>query len=90
MTFAGNWLNSFLASSNVLSAFDLVLITFDENEADTGDNQVFTAIQGQAVTSVGAQDGTTLSHYSVLATLEGNFGLGNLGKNDVTTNAFTL
>ncbi|KIM81495.1 hypothetical protein PILCRDRAFT_821283 [Piloderma croceum F 1598] len=90
VTFAGNWLKGFLASTSVTSHFDVVLVTFDETEAQTGPNHVYTAIAGKAVTNKGATVSTALTHYSVLATLEANFGLGNLGKNDVTATPFPL
>jgi len=65
-------------------------VTFDETEAQTGANHVYTAIAGKAVTNKGATVSTALNHYSVLATLEANFGLGNLGKNDVSATHFPL
>jgi hypothetical protein len=65
-------------------------VTFDENETQTAVNQVYTAIARRAVTNKGTTVSTALNHYSVLATLEANFGLGNLGKNDVSAMPFPL
>ena len=90
VTFAGNWLQGFLSSTSVTSHFDVVLVTFDENESQSAVNHVYTAIAGKAVTNKGFTDNTALTHYSVLATLEANFGLGNLGKNDVSATVFNL
>jgi hypothetical protein len=64
-------------------------VVFDEN-AGAVPNRVYAAIAGRAVTNVGTTDSTALTHYSLLATLEANFGLGNLGKNDVTARPFNL
>jgi hypothetical protein len=83
VTFAGNWLHTFLSSTGATSHFDVVLVTFDEDESDAPSNQVYTAIAGRAVTNAGTTDNTALNHYSVLKTLETNFGLGNLGENGV-------
>jgi hypothetical protein len=90
VTFAGNWLKGFLSSTNVASHFDAVLVTFDEDESHGAANQVYTAAVGKAVTKPGTTDKTALTHYSLLSTLEANFGLGNLGKNDVSAPKFTL
>jgi acid phosphatase len=90
VTFAGNWLKGFLASTGVTSHFDVVLVVFDEDAGGTTSNHVYAAIAGRAVTNVGTTDNTPLNHYSMLKTLETNFGLGNLGKNDVTATAFNL
>ena len=90
VTFAGTWLSSFLSSTNVISHFDVVLVTFDETESYFGANRVYTAIAGKAITNPGTIDRTALNHYSLLKTLETNFGLGNLGKNDVFATAFRL
>jgi len=90
VTFAGNWLSDFLSSTNVISHFDVVLVTFDESESLVGSNQVYTAIAGKAVTNIGTTDNTELNHYSVLATVEANLGLGNLGKNDASATTFSI
>lgn len=89
VTFAGNWLHNFLASTGATSHFDVVIVLFDEDSGTTI-NHVYAAIAGRAVTNVGTTDNTALNHYSLLKTLETNFGLGNLGKNDVTATAFSL
>ena len=89
MTFAGNWLKGFLASTPVTSHFDVVMVTFDE-DSGTVPNHIYTAIAGRAVTNVGTTDSTALNHFSLLKTLENNFGLGNLGKSDVSATPFSL
>ncbi|KIM39457.1 hypothetical protein M413DRAFT_446962 [Hebeloma cylindrosporum] len=89
VTFAGNWLKNFLATTPVLTTFDVVMVTFDEN-AGASPNKVYTAIAGKKVTTAGVTDSTALNHFSLLKTLENNFGLGNLGKSDVTATPFTF
>jgi hypothetical protein len=49
--------------------------------------QVYTALVGPVVTSTTA-DATGYTHYSILKTIENNWGLGNLGKSDVSATAF--
>ena len=63
---------------------------FDEDAGGTTSDHIYAAIAGRAVTNVGTTDNTALNHYSLLKTLENNFGLGNLGKNDVTATPFAL
>jgi hypothetical protein len=65
-------------------------VLFDEDSGDTTTNHIYAAIAGKAVTNIGTTDSTALNHYSLLKTLETNFNLGNLGKNDVTATAFSL
>ena len=89
VTFAGSWLSGFLASTGATSHFDVVIVLFDEDSGTTI-NHIYAAIAGKAVTNVGTTDNTALNHYSVLKTLEMNFGLGNLGLNDVTATPFSL
>lgn len=88
VSFAGQWLSGFLKSTSLLSHYDVVLVTFDESETYLPPNSVYTAIAGRAV-KAGKNDSTALTHYSVLATLEKNFALGNLGQNDATATPFT-
>jgi hypothetical protein len=90
VTFAGKWLQGFLFSTSVTFHFDVVLVTFDENESQSAVNHVYTANARKAVTNKGFTDNVALAHYSLLATLETNFGLGNLGKNDVSAKVFNL
>ncbi len=71
----------------------LVVVTFDEADfeaawdpSDTykytydGPNQVYTVLLGDTI-EPGSREGAH-NHYSVLRTIEENFGLGSLGKND--------
>ncbi|MEM7156332.1 MAG: alkaline phosphatase family protein [Myxococcota bacterium] len=69
----------------------LVVVTFDESDflkkfdagkkyTYDGPNQVYTVLLGDMI-EPGVQDGA-YNHYNLLRTIELNFGLGDLGKND--------
>lgn len=73
----------------------LIVVTFDEADFDAvgydtsyeGPNQVYTVLLGDMI-----QPGTTYNvphnHYSLIKTIEKNYGLGDLGKNDKDANWF--
>jgi len=62
----------------------LIVLTFDENETYGVENKVFTLLLGSAVPKhlKGTVDNTFYTHYSLLSTVEANWGLGNLGRHD--------
>ena len=75
----------------------LVVVTFDESdfEADyrpnlastyDGPNQIYTVLLGDRIRPGFEEEG--YNHYSLLRTIELNFGLGHLGKNDAGANWF--
>jgi hypothetical protein len=73
----------------------LVLLTFDESETYTIKNQVWALLLGDAIPESlrGTTDNTFYTHYSCLSTVQANWGLYNLGRQDVNTNysnVFTL
>jgi len=87
VTFASNWTRTFL--SNVLdnSKFNnntCVLLTFDENEIYPLENRVYSLLLGNAIPSnlTGTNDSTFYTHYSQLSTVQANWGLYNLGRQD--------
>ncbi|KAK3935752.1 phosphoesterase family-domain-containing protein [Diplogelasinospora grovesii] len=86
---ARNWLTPLLSNTNFNGGRTLVILTFDEGTT-TGTNQVYAALLGSAVPAakVGTTDGTMYNHYSLTKTVEDNWGLGNLGQNDVSAAAF--
>ncbi|RUS23449.1 phosphoesterase family-domain-containing protein [Endogone sp. FLAS-F59071] len=87
---ASKWLKGFLTPKLSEPNFitnTVVLITFDESETQSGPNQVYSALVGPVV-SVQGSDNTAYTHYSMLATIEENWGLGNLGQNDVDAIVF--
>ncbi len=77
----------------------LVVVTFDEADFDQnyetleawdgtydGPNQVYTVLLGDGIEPGIEVEG--YNHYSLLKTIEKNFGLGDLGKNDAESNWF--
>jgi hypothetical protein len=88
-TFLGEWVDYFLTPLLANPSFNdnrtLILLTFDENEDYGSQNTVFSVLLGGAVpnSSIGTTDPTFYSHYSSLSTIEYNWDLGNLGRQDV-------
>ena len=84
---AGAWLKKFLDDSfpEKLRAGTLVVVTFDESGGNQ-DNRIFTLFLGDMVKDAPHQDPKALTkrydHYSVLRTIEDNFGLPPLTAND--------
>ncbi|HYM61194.1 MAG TPA: alkaline phosphatase family protein, partial [Thermoanaerobaculia bacterium] len=77
----------------------LVVVTFDESDFNQsyetiegqgsdydGPNQIYTVLLGDMIKPGIEQEG--YNHYSLLKTIERNFGLGDLGKNDAGANWF--
>lgn len=81
--FAADWLKNFLTPLLDNPKFmqdTLIVVTFDEDHGDSR-NHIYTALLGQSV-KAGATNNTRYDHYSLLRTIEDNFGLGNLGRED--------
>lgn len=100
---AAAWLESFFGAlrfpgpQSHLPPRTLVVVTFDESDFeaawDAGDkytydgpNQIYTVLLGDHLTPGIESEG--YNHYSLLRTIEENFGLGTLGKNDGAANWF--
>jgi hypothetical protein len=92
-----NWLSGFLPQviNNPVFANTIIFITWDESAnvgnktLDTNPNHRVLFISVSPHSKKGFADNTTLySHYSLLATIEEIYGLGNLGRNDTTANVF--
>ncbi|KAF9103364.1 hypothetical protein BGX29_003456, partial [Mortierella sp. GBA35] len=89
---ATKWLSTFLPSLLSNPAYQasntLLVITFDETEDYfIQDNLVYTLLLGSSDSVIPAAlknttDNTFYTHYSLLSTVEENWGLGNLGRND--------
>jgi hypothetical protein len=82
--YAAQWFsNAFggVLSNSKFMKDTLIIVTFDESEKILQKNQVYTVMLGANVIP-GSKVDTLTSHYSVLRTIEDNFSLGNLGKND--------
>jgi len=89
IAFGGKWLDGFLTPR--LAKFPtgtLFVVTWDEDDF-TEENRIDTFIWGSMVTK-GGSDNTHYTHYSLLRTVEDNWDLGNLGRNDATATAFTI
>jgi len=64
------------------------VITWDEDDY-TEENQIFTAIWGSMI-KPNTTDSTEYNHYSLLKTVEENWNLGDLGRNDKKAKSFLL
>lgn len=84
---AGEWVKKFLNDSfpEKVRQGTLVVVTFDESGGNS-DNRIFTLFLGDMVKPANQQDPKALArlynHYSVLRTIEDNFGLEPLTVND--------
>jgi hypothetical protein len=82
---ASQWVQEFLdpiVSDSIGMNGTLIVITFDESKSNkTESNRIFTIFLGPMI-----KEGVSISkhynHYSILRTIEENFGLGTLGRND--------
>lgn len=88
MTFGSNWLKNFFKSRIHQKAFNkntLFVITFDEDDGSTTDNKVFTILFGPDFhpSTNKKYDDKQYDHYSLLATIEDNWNLGDLGQQDM-------
>jgi Phosphoesterase family len=71
---------------------DLVMVvTFDESDGDPN-NHIYAAVLGDALQSIsgGREDSAQHDHYSLLKTVEDNWDLGNLAKNDAKATGINL
>lgn len=84
---AGAWVKKFLDETfpEKLRKGTLVVVTFDESGGNE-DNRIYTVLLGDMVKPANQQDpaalGRRYTHYSVLRTIEDNFGLEPLTAND--------
>lgn len=78
------WLVPLLNNTNFNDNGTLIVLTFDETETYTVNNNVLTLLLGGAVPENlrGSTDPTYYTHYSLLSTVEANWGLGSLGRGD--------
>jgi hypothetical protein len=80
---AGKWTHKFvhdLLKQKQIKNETLVVVTFDEG-LYVGANMIYTLLVGPGVPE-GVMDDTRYTHYSLLKTVEANFGLGTLGRHD--------
>ncbi|KAH3901550.1 related to Probable acid phosphatase [Saccharomycodes ludwigii] len=93
--YAGNWTRTFLEpllENEYFMNDTLILLTFDENENYGMQNTVFSVLLGGVIPDElkGTNDDTFYDHYSQIATVEANWDLYCLGRNDVDANIFSL
>lgn len=82
VAYSANWLKGFLEPllSRPELARTLVVVTYDESQ--TGDNPIYTVFLGSMI-QAGTTDDAARDHYSLLRTIEENFQLGTLGREDL-------
>ncbi|ORY06578.1 hypothetical protein K493DRAFT_203225 [Basidiobolus meristosporus CBS 931.73] len=93
ISFAANWLRKFIepkiSNVNFMQGM-LVVITFDErgsfDSMNDPDNKVFTILLGSGIKQ--GLDSTRYDHYSLLRTVEDNWSLGTLLRNDTKAYPF--
>jgi hypothetical protein len=91
LDFAANWLKGFLApvlDDHEVMKDTLIVVTFDESQTQSS-NHIYTVFLGDRVQP--GTDPKKHDHYSLLRTIEDNFGLGTLGAKDAVAEpiAFT-
>jgi len=86
-SFLEYWLVPLLTDPRVNGEKTLILLTFDENENHAIQNTIWTLAMGTAVplNLRGTTDDTLYTHYSTLSTVQANWDLKSLGRQD--TNA---
>ncbi|KAJ8581568.1 phosphoesterase-domain-containing protein [Rhizopogon salebrosus TDB-379] len=88
VAYAADWLNWWLVpllnDPNFNTNKTLILLTFDENETYTVGNEVYSILLGGVIPEnlKNTTDNTFYTHYSTLSTVENNWDLGNLGRQD--------
>jgi hypothetical protein len=78
------WLLPLLKDPRFNRKRTLMLLNFDEDATDGGPNKVAAFLLGSAVPEHlhGTSDNTFYTHYSMMSTVQANWGLGCLGRGD--------
>ncbi len=82
LAYGSNWLKGFLEPLRKNEAFmkgTLIVVTFDESRNDSN-NHIYTVLLGDMVKP--GEYNENYNHYSILRTVEDNFGLGTLADGD--------
>jgi hypothetical protein len=99
--YAANWLKSFLdplLKNDMFMKGTLIVLTFDEDwpqkpkggtETSENGKPIYTVLLGAGVTP-GSTNDTLYNHYNLLATIEKNFNLGDLGRHDADAEPFNF
>ncbi|KAM0815311.1 putative Acid phosphatase [Seiridium cardinale] len=93
LEYATKWAHEFLLPLITDSAFaesTVIQLTYDESEDYEKPNQIVSLLLGNGIPKgkEGTEDKDFYTHYSVLATVENNWDLPNLGRYDVGANVF--
>ncbi|KAK6083553.1 phosphoesterase [Seiridium cupressi] len=93
LEYATKWAHEFLLPLITDSAFaesTVIQLTYDESENYEKPNQIVSLLLGNGIPKgkEGTEDKDFYTHYSVLATVENNWDLPNLGRYDVGANVF--
>ena len=92
--FCGDFVEYFvlplLKNKKVNDGKTLILLTFDENETETEANQIFSILLGDVIPDhlKGTTDNTFVTHYSAISTVEANWDLKSLGRQDTNPYSF--
>jgi len=89
LSYAATWITTFLGPrlhENNFIEGTLFIITFDEDN-NRHNNHIYTLLIGPMV-DPDSSHADHYNHYSLLRTLEANWNLGNLGRNDTSGNNF--
>ncbi|KAJ3411081.1 hypothetical protein HDV05_002751 [Chytridiales sp. JEL 0842] len=91
IAYSSRWLKSFLEPKLVDPAYKdtLFVVMYDESDSDSP-NYIYTVLLGKGILGAGQRSNTRFTHYSYLAMIEKNFGLGNLGRKDATATPIPL
>ncbi|KAH6682637.1 phosphoesterase family-domain-containing protein [Halenospora varia] len=95
LDYAAKWSDDFLSPLLKNAQFmnnTLILLTYDESATYPIPNKIVSILLGGAIPAnlKGTNDSTFYTHYSILSTLENNWGLPNLGRYDVGANVFDM
>jgi hypothetical protein len=95
LSYATKWAHEFLLpllADNAFAESTVIQLTYDESEDYSKPNQIVSLLLGNGVPKSlqGTEDSGFYTHYSVLSTVESNWGLANLGRYDVGANVFKL
>jgi hypothetical protein len=93
LDYATNWAREFLKPLLTDGAFaekTLIQLTYDESEDYSQPNRIVSLLLGNAVPDKlkGSTDDDFYTHFSILSTMQNNWGLPNLGRFDVGANVF--
>ncbi|KAL0490648.1 acid phosphatase [Acrasis kona] len=84
--FLDKFINQIQTSGFLTQGRNLIVLTFDEDDYQHT-NQVYTVLLGSMI-KPGTKDNNAYDHYSILKTVQSNWDLPSLGRNDETATTF--